>query len=185
MVRCEPAVRWSSGAGLAALGVLSFLASARGEEPKPPAAEPPPEVIQLTRASYKLKAATSEAVAAILKDNVKSVVLETKIEGDTLTVTTTPDAQYAVGQFIALLQGKPLTPAPDAFAGPGRPYPPGPGGSFGPPPGGSGFFPGPGGSGFYPGPGGSAFPRPGPGSTTTPFPGGTAPPPGATAPRVP
>jgi hypothetical protein len=70
------------------------------------AAEPDAEVITLTRVTYKLKAATAEALATFLKENVKTAILEIKNEGDSLIVTTTPEAQHVIGQLINLIQGK-------------------------------------------------------------------------------
>jgi beta-lactamase regulating signal transducer with metallopeptidase domain len=73
------------------------------------------EVITLTRVSrvsYKLKPAATDALATFLKDNVKTAILETKSEGENLVVTTTPDAQKAIGEFIHLLQGPTDIPAP-------------------------------------------------------------------------
>ena len=157
----------------------------------PAAAEAPPgEVITLTRVSYKLKAQTAEALAAFLKDNVKTAILETKADGETLTVTTTPDAQDAIGEFIGLIQGKtrarPGMMGPMGMPGPGGPGFPGVGGPFGPTPGGTavpgGFGPSPGSSsgrasgGFF-GPGGTGGPVPAPGATAPP-PGSTPFPPG-------
>ncbi|MFL5245627.1 MAG: hypothetical protein ACJ8FY_26320 [Gemmataceae bacterium] len=60
----------------------------------------------LTRTTYKMPKDKAEALASFLKDQVKGHVLETKVEGDGLIVTTTPDAQHTIGQFIALVQGK-------------------------------------------------------------------------------
>ena len=68
--------------------------------------EPEAEVITLTRVTYKLKAATAEALASFLKENVKTAILEINNKGDTLIVTTTPDAQHVIGQLIDLIQGK-------------------------------------------------------------------------------
>jgi beta-lactamase regulating signal transducer with metallopeptidase domain len=92
-------------------------------------AESSTEVITLTRVTYKLKAATAEALASFLKENVKTAILEIKNEGDNLVVTTTPDAQHVIGQLIDLIQGKKpaftmiygppgTTPTPAAQGGP-------------------------------------------------------------------
>jgi hypothetical protein len=62
----------------------------------------------LTRSTYKMPKDKAEALANFLKDQVKGHVLETKVEGDGIVVTTTPDAQHTIGQFIALVQGKPI-----------------------------------------------------------------------------
>jgi hypothetical protein len=63
--------------------------------------------MHLTRAAYKLPKDKADALATFLRDQVKTPVLETKVEGDGLVVTTTPEAQQVIGQFIALVQGKP------------------------------------------------------------------------------
>src|SRR5206468_8930792 len=57
----------------------------------------------LTRVVYKLSAAKAEALSAFLKDNVQAAVLETKVDGDSITVTTTPDVQRTIGQFVTLV----------------------------------------------------------------------------------
>jgi hypothetical protein len=62
----------------------------------------------LTRSTYKMPKDKAESLANFLKDQVKGHVLETKVEGDGIVVTTTPDAQHTIGQFIALVQGKPI-----------------------------------------------------------------------------
>jgi beta-lactamase regulating signal transducer with metallopeptidase domain len=61
--------------------------------------------VRLSRATYHLPAAKGEALAAFLRDHFKAEVLEVKLEADRLTVTTTPEAQKAIGQLIALVQG--------------------------------------------------------------------------------
>jgi hypothetical protein len=103
-------IREATGSGL--------VAPTPAPPPAPPTAAPayPPapvainernfDVITLTRVTYKLKAAAAEALAAFLKENVKTAILEIKSEGDTLTVTTTPEAQHVIGQLINLIQGK-------------------------------------------------------------------------------
>jgi hypothetical protein len=67
--------------------------------------------VTLTRASYKLGKEKGEALSTFLREHVKAQVLETKVEGDNFIVTTTPEAQRVIGQFVALIEGKPLTPA--------------------------------------------------------------------------
>jgi hypothetical protein len=62
--------------------------------------------IHLTRATYKLPRARAEALAAFLKENVKTPVVETKVEGDTLVVTASPGAQQTIHHLIDLMQGK-------------------------------------------------------------------------------
>jgi beta-lactamase regulating signal transducer with metallopeptidase domain len=79
------------------------------EKSAPAPAGGAPGEITLSRVTYKLPAGKAEAVATFLKEQVKTSVLETKADGDNLVVTTTPEAQHVIGQFIALIQGK--TPA--------------------------------------------------------------------------
>jgi beta-lactamase regulating signal transducer with metallopeptidase domain len=61
--------------------------------------------ISLTRVSYALPAGKAEALAGLLKDT-KGGVLETTVQGDKLIVTTSPERQNAIGQFVSLIQGK-------------------------------------------------------------------------------
>ena len=60
-------------------------------------------VINLTRATYKLPKDKLESLVAFLKTNVKSSVLEIKLEGESLTVTTTPDAQATIRGMVHLM----------------------------------------------------------------------------------
>ena len=60
----------------------------------------------LNRTTYKLPKDKAAAVAAFLKDNVKGSVLETKVDGDSLTVTASPDVQKAIDSLLSLIQGK-------------------------------------------------------------------------------
>jgi hypothetical protein len=80
--------------------------------PKPPPAAPAPVEVTLTRAIYKLPAGKAEALGKFLREHVKASVLETKADGDSLVVTTTPDVQRAIGQFVMLLQGRRPSHAP-------------------------------------------------------------------------
>ena len=64
------------------------------------------KTITLSRATYKLDKAKAEALAAFLRDHVKAQVMEAKAVGDGLEVTTTPEAQKAIGQLIGLLGGE-------------------------------------------------------------------------------
>src|SRR5262249_306126 len=64
--------------------------------------------INLNRVTYRLPNGKARALDSILRVHVKGVTLETKVEGDSLTVTTTPEAQRRIGQFIALVRGDPL-----------------------------------------------------------------------------
>lgn len=70
-----------------------------------------PVEVALSRTTYKLPAAKAEALGKLLQQHVKAAVMETKVEGDTLIVTTTPAVQQGVRQFIALMEGK-TTPLP-------------------------------------------------------------------------
>jgi beta-lactamase regulating signal transducer with metallopeptidase domain len=65
-------------------------------------------VITLTRQQYPLPKGKAEACAAFLREHVKAPVLETSVQGDHLVVTTTPEVQAAIGNLIALVQGRPL-----------------------------------------------------------------------------
>jgi len=62
--------------------------------------------ITLSRATYKLPKEKADALAAFLK-HVKASVLETKVEDDGVTVTTTPDVQHTIAQLVGLLTGQP------------------------------------------------------------------------------
>ncbi len=59
----------------------------------------------LSRTTYKLPRTKAEALAAFLREHVKASVMETKVEGESLVITTTPEAQKAIGQLIGLIQG--------------------------------------------------------------------------------
>jgi beta-lactamase regulating signal transducer with metallopeptidase domain len=106
----EPKAATPSTSPNAAQNVWDYLTKSGTVRVAPPAAtavpESPTEVITLTRVAYKLKPAAAEALAGFLKDNVKAPILETKVDGETLTVTTTPEYQHAIGEFIGLIQGK-------------------------------------------------------------------------------
>jgi hypothetical protein len=71
-----------------------------------------PKSITLSRTTYTLPGGKAETLAAFLRDHVKAPVLETKLEGDHLTVTTTPETQKAIGSLIGLIQGKATSAAP-------------------------------------------------------------------------
>jgi hypothetical protein len=60
-------------------------------------------VVNLTRATYHLNQARAHALESFLKENAKARVLETKVEGDNLVVTTTPDVQRTIGQVVNLM----------------------------------------------------------------------------------
>jgi beta-lactamase regulating signal transducer with metallopeptidase domain len=61
----------------------------------------------LSRTSYRLPPGKAEALAAFLKEHVKASVLETRIDGDELVVTTEPGGQHAIAGIVALIRGKP------------------------------------------------------------------------------
>ena len=61
--------------------------------------------VALIRTTYTLPAAKAKALGAFLKEHLKASVVETTVEDDKLTVTTTPEAQKAIGQLIGLIQG--------------------------------------------------------------------------------
>jgi hypothetical protein len=61
--------------------------------------------LALTRAVYKLPKDKADALAAFLP-HIKAQVLESKVEGDGIVVTTTPDIQRTIGELVALLLGK-------------------------------------------------------------------------------
>jgi beta-lactamase regulating signal transducer with metallopeptidase domain len=61
--------------------------------------------LALTRVSYKLPKDKADALAAFLP-HIKAQVLESKVEGEGIVVTTTPEIQRTIGQLVALLQGK-------------------------------------------------------------------------------
>jgi hypothetical protein len=65
-----------------------------------------PVEVTLSRTTYNLPAAKAEALGKLLQQHFKAAVMETKVEGDTLTVTTTPEVQQGIRQFIALMEGK-------------------------------------------------------------------------------
>jgi beta-lactamase regulating signal transducer with metallopeptidase domain len=62
--------------------------------------------VTLTRATYKMPKEKAEALAKFLSDQVKGQVLETKVDGDGIVVTTTPGNQRTIHEFINLVQGK-------------------------------------------------------------------------------
>jgi beta-lactamase regulating signal transducer with metallopeptidase domain len=66
-----------------------------------------PVEVALTRTMYRLPATKAEALGKFLQQHIKADVMETKIEGDKLTVTTTPEVQRSIRQFIALMEQSP------------------------------------------------------------------------------
>jgi hypothetical protein len=75
-----------------------------------PQPAPAPTEVALTRATYPMPAAKAEALGKFLKDHVKAPVLETKVEGDSLIVTTTPEVQRSLKGLVDLVLVK--EPAP-------------------------------------------------------------------------
>jgi len=79
------------------------------------------ERVELTRATYKLTAGRSQAIAAFLTQNLSDEI-EVRVKGDGLQVTASEEDQTAIGHFIRLLQTrgavepKPATPKSDASA---------------------------------------------------------------------
>jgi beta-lactamase regulating signal transducer with metallopeptidase domain len=67
--------------------------------------------LNLSRTTYKMPKDKAEALAAFLRNQVKGQVLETKIEGDSIVITTTPEAQKIIHDFIAFAQGRQLQKA--------------------------------------------------------------------------
>jgi hypothetical protein len=59
--------------------------------------------VTLIRTTYKLSHAKAEALAALLAERRGRDVLETSVEGDNLTITTTPEAQRAISEFMEFL----------------------------------------------------------------------------------
>jgi beta-lactamase regulating signal transducer with metallopeptidase domain len=87
-----------------ARGGTTTVVGPRGGDVKAP---PPVSVeVVLVRTTYTLPAAKGEALAKFLRENVKASVMEAKADGDRLIVTTTPEAQRAIGQFVLLIQGR-------------------------------------------------------------------------------
>jgi hypothetical protein len=65
------------------------------------------DTVHLTRVTYSLGTQQARALDEFLKAFAKARVLETKIDGDRLVVTTTPDVQATIGQVVGLMTGKP------------------------------------------------------------------------------
>jgi beta-lactamase regulating signal transducer with metallopeptidase domain len=80
---------------------------------------PANKTVTLTRATYALPKDKADALAALLKD-LKGVEVEAQVKADGIVVTTTPEAQRVVGEFIDVLQGK----APPTYPHAPAYYPP-------------------------------------------------------------
>lgn len=61
--------------------------------------------LTLSRATYKLSKDQAAALGNLL-GSIKATVMETKVDGENVTVTTTPEAQAAIGQIVRLVQGQ-------------------------------------------------------------------------------
>lgn len=59
-----------------------------------------------SRASYTLPEGKAKALAAFVKEHLKATVTEISLDGDKLTVTTTPEGQRAIGQLVELMRGQ-------------------------------------------------------------------------------
>lgn len=64
------------------------------------------DVQMLVRATYELPPCKAKALMTFLEETV-NVEVETKLDGDRLIVTTSPEAQRTIGQFISVLMPKP------------------------------------------------------------------------------
>jgi len=94
------------------------------------------ETVTLSRATYKLNKDQAAALGTLL-GSVKASVMEAKVDGENVIVTTTPDVQATIGQIVRLVQGQtggstfrfnvtPATPAtPASPAKPAKPAKPG------------------------------------------------------------
>jgi beta-lactamase regulating signal transducer with metallopeptidase domain len=67
--------------------------------------EPAGQTTRLERVTYNLPKDKVEALAALLKE-LKAPEVETQVKADGIVVTTTPEAQRVVAEFVGLLQGK-------------------------------------------------------------------------------
>jgi len=63
------------------------------------------QAVTLSRATYKMNRDQAAALSTLL-GSIKATVMETKVDGDSITVTTTPEAQAAIGQIVRLVQGQ-------------------------------------------------------------------------------
>jgi hypothetical protein len=65
--------------------------------------------IILSRATYKMPRAKAEALAAFLRGQLNEQTPETKVDEDAIVITTLPETQKTIGQFIGLVQGRTFT----------------------------------------------------------------------------
>lgn len=61
--------------------------------------------VTLSRATYTLSKDQAAALGTLL-GSVKASVMETKVDGEKVTVTTTPEVQSAIGQIVRLITGQ-------------------------------------------------------------------------------
>jgi len=64
------------------------------------------QTVTLSRATYKMPKEMAEALAAFLK-HARSSVVETKVEDDSIVITTTPNMQQTIGQLVGIMTSKP------------------------------------------------------------------------------
>lgn len=109
--RTSTAVRTPTGSPTAELEPAAATPSGFGNFALPAGPAPRENAeVSLTRVTYKLPAGHAEATAAFLSQHVEAPVLEAKADGDSVIVTTTPEAQKVIRMFIALVQAKPAMP---------------------------------------------------------------------------
>ena len=126
-----PAVDWS-----VPLGVRVGMPVVPGMPVSPPAGfgtfsavapAAPANSITLSRATYKLPKDKAATLSSLLS-GLKHVVMEIKLDNDTLIVTTTPEAQREIAGFVKLITGGGVTfqfSVPLSNAGPAAPATPG------------------------------------------------------------
>jgi hypothetical protein len=66
--------------------------------------------VVLYRVGYALPHARAEALARFLNENIKTGIVECAVEGEKLTVTTTPENQALIGKLVQLVQDRPAAP---------------------------------------------------------------------------
>lgn len=64
------------------------------------------DTVMLSRTTYSIPRDKARALESFLKEYTTTKVLETKIDGDKLVVTTTPDVQGTIGALVAMMTGK-------------------------------------------------------------------------------
>jgi beta-lactamase regulating signal transducer with metallopeptidase domain len=91
-----PSVRWTTTAPAGEHGTTYWVSGTSAA---------PGNSITLSRATYKLSKDQATALSTLL-GSIKATVMETKVDGDSITVTTTPEAQQSIGQIVRLIQGQ-------------------------------------------------------------------------------